>query len=478
MSWIDIASDPSGASGKLTVLDIVAGCRPLPPILPDSAYYSLLVTPIRDNIRQLHAAFHPLCHIGVVSPTGEIPNSMKNGTERLMLVDCKQPGNGVKPPEDVNLRMQFRIEQLKRCMNHLARSCAELDIEFHRSDFLLQYLHNCKQDPRLFGGYALTEIHSLQLQEYQTRNTWSKILQQTSSRDGEIFDTETCQKIIPAMYRVLVYSTTIMRLASIAEFAVGECESFFKSWRNPAASSSHKKTSAKESEVGSTWPGSRAKSDCFDWAQDVSVVALTGSPLDRAVGDFCVKVIRSAEFPLNASDDVSDLESVLRQLLSDDWLELLLPPGTCRIEYTDYKEKGFIQRLVAAVDHLRKTVDDVVDSTKADGGHASERKTRSAIVALWRDLRQTSLDGYLHHFGSFVAQYPAVVQKPLGDRLRKILGQEVRVDLPAMNLHPLYPSGHCLRLVELQRAKVNDSAVSSPLVKPSITPAPPIPAQC
>ncbi|EER07147.1 hypothetical protein Pmar_PMAR027192 [Perkinsus marinus ATCC 50983] len=135
MSWISSASDPSGSTANLTMLDIVAGCRPPAPILPDLAYYSSLVSPIRDEIRQLHASFHPLCHIGVVSPTGAIPTSMRSGSERLLLVDCKRYEGelGSILPEDINIKMQLRIEQLKRCMNRLARSCAELDIEFHRT---------------------------------------------------------------------------------------------------------------------------------------------------------------------------------------------------------------------------------------------------------------------------------------------------------------------------------------------------------
>ncbi|KAF4718573.1 hypothetical protein FOZ62_018649 [Perkinsus olseni] len=424
MSWISAACDPSSVSGKLTVMDIVAGCRPPAPVLPDSAYYAILVSPIREEIRQLHASFHPLCHIGVVSPSGSIPTSMRSGDERLVLVDCKHVDEkGSIPPEDVNIRMQLRIEQLKRCMNRLARSCAELDIEFHRSDFLLQYIHNCKQDFRIFGGYAINEIQSLQLEEYQTRNAWTRILQRANSSEAAVFDPDCRQKLVVAMYRVLIYSTTVMRLASIAEFAVGECERAHE-FSNPSSgvsSNSHKKAAPQGREEDGAgpgiWPGSKAKSDCFDWAQNVAVRALTGSPIDRAVGDFCVKAVRSMDFPLHPSDDVSDMEGVLGQLFSNEWLDLLLPPGSCRVEYTDYRERGFISRLVGAVGDLRKGVDEALEFAKASGGYPAERRAKNAIHSIWRELTRTQVEGYLQHFGSFVAQYSPVVQKPLSERL-------------------------------------------------------------
>ncbi|EER07148.1 hypothetical protein Pmar_PMAR027193 [Perkinsus marinus ATCC 50983] len=64
------------------------------------------------------------------------------------------------------------------------------------------------------------------------------------------------------MYRVLVFSSTVMRLASLVEFAVGECERAYE-FHNPS-SAGNKKT-AKEGD--GIWPGSKTKSDCFAWAQ-------------------------------------------------------------------------------------------------------------------------------------------------------------------------------------------------------------------
>ncbi|EER07149.1 hypothetical protein Pmar_PMAR027194 [Perkinsus marinus ATCC 50983] len=107
--------------------------------------------------------------------------------------------------------------------------------------------------------------------------------------------------------------------------------------------------------------------------QSVAVRALTGSALDRAVGDFCVKAIRSADFPLNSWEEVGDLARCIDRLLSDEWIDLLLPPGT----YTDFREKGYIEVLMKALKELKRSIDEVIEASKETGGLPAERRTRN-----------------------------------------------------------------------------------------------------
>lgn len=59
--------------------------------------------------------------------------------------------------------------------------------------------------------------------------------------------------------------------------------------------------------------------------------------------------------------------------------------------------------------------------------YSSNTVVIQAIQAVWRQLTRAHVEGYLDHFGSFMAQYAAMVQTPLSECLERLVGGYRRI---------------------------------------------------